>query len=426
MPVQVVTADKLATIMQNQDSSITSNSRVVIVGPLPETLFPMQSNNGPYDSAASAYTTLTTKNLLREYITNGGQVVHIQAQNGDYISYLQHTTITVGTTTQDIVTPMLGNFETGQNPFQYYNGSTITNATFINNTAINSLQGFFIEGNNTILINNTAINSSLVGFYIGYDSPQEVYCNSTMSNNIAMNSEIGFKIYYSFNLTLLKNKALNNTVGFDIRNSFNISLKNNIVCNNYEGFYLSYSYNLNIDYNTVLNSSFSAFYLSKSPNNSLTGNIANNSITTMDTMNGLKGFSLERSNDTYLVNNTAINYSWGFHLYYSFYNTLISNIAIENKYGFELDQSSNNLLKYNVAQNNDQDFNELNSFNNDLDNNTFIQTSSIDNTETFTHPSEKSPSISQNTSISTSPFPLIGLIGAITLIIIIRRNKQNF
>ena len=295
-----------------------------------------------------------------------------------------------------------------------------TNSTLINNTVINCWEGFYVPGNNTSLINNTAINSSSIAFDIGYDSVTEIYFNSTLSNNLAMNNGLGFKISSSFNCTFLENKAKNNHIGILIRNSFNISLKKNVAFNNSLGIQIEYSSDLNIDNNIALNSA-TAFHIFFSSNNSLAGNIANNS---MNTIIGNNGFYLERSNNTYVVNNTAINYYSGFFLYASSNNSLISNLALENKVGFVLDQSSNNLLKNNIAKSNEEnDFIELNSINNILVNNTFFPQTTVSTGGTYIHPT---PETSKNTSISTSPFPLIGLIGAITLIIIIRRNKQNF
>lgn len=114
---QVVNADKLASIMSSQDSKITTNSRIIITGPLPDTLFPLQSNNGQYSDSMTEETALMTKNLLRQYITNGGQVIQLQGNNQYYLNYLKPSTITVGTQTNDIITPTLGNFfDTSLNP----------------------------------------------------------------------------------------------------------------------------------------------------------------------------------------------------------------------------------------------------------------------------------------------------------------------
>ena len=122
---QVVNANQLAQIMCNQDSKITTNNRIILTGSLQESLFPLQANNLVYDSTASVVTALTTKNLLRDFITNGGHVIQLQASNNDYLAYLQNTNEIVNGQSKNVIIPTLCNFQ-GQNPILYTtDGTTI-------------------------------------------------------------------------------------------------------------------------------------------------------------------------------------------------------------------------------------------------------------------------------------------------------------
>ena len=130
---KIVDADQLATYMKNQDSSVVTNSRIVLTGPLPSTLFKLQANNvdGVFDSWTTMYNSLTTQNLLRQYITNGGHVIYLQGQEENYVSYLVNSTIQKGNAQIEVVTPTLGNFNL-TDQLKYYNGAnvvTVDNAT---------------------------------------------------------------------------------------------------------------------------------------------------------------------------------------------------------------------------------------------------------------------------------------------------------
>ncbi|MHA2245412.1 MAG: right-handed parallel beta-helix repeat-containing protein [Candidatus Hodarchaeales archaeon] len=255
------------------------------------------------------------------------------------------------------------------------------------------------NSDNNLVINNTAKNSK-AGFGLT-DSD-----HNNFMQNIANNNGFGFELSSSTNNSLTKNQASsNNAVGFYLFKSKNNFLDENIASNNgwLSGIRLMESSNNTLIYNHLVNNGLlvastklSDYFQANVSNNLLNGKpiifwqnktegtipvgtgqvilVNSHSVITKNQQlsnasvgflavfcnnlvikdNAASGFILYHSHDNSLINNEAIQTSYGFWLDHSSNNTLTSNLASESiRAGFTVVNGNNNTLTNNQARNND-------------------------------------------------------------------------
>ncbi|TFG31385.1 hypothetical protein EU527_12500 [Candidatus Thorarchaeota archaeon] len=270
---------------------------------------------------------------------------------------------------------------------------------------------------NCTLDNITTIDTSMYGFKIIYSS------NCTLINNSAINSRYGFYIESSPYSNLSLNIALNNNgYGYYIADSNSCALTNNTSAGNMmEGFKLivtSYSVLIN---NSAYDNDYYGFFIDSSVFCTLTYNFA--------ISNNIGGFYFfNTSHITIIGNNATGNDSRGFLLALSSSCILHNNTASSNNFGIYLDSfSTGNLLFFNYIfsnrESNGYDDGELNSWDNGLNGNYWDDydgsgvynisgtAGSVDN-----HPYqfEESSSSDNNTTATTTPITTTTTSGSTT------------
>lgn len=250
----------------------------------------------------------------------------------------------------------------------------IRNCTFINSGGRDAIS--LKEVQNGKLINNTLSDDHYNGIDISYCD------NFTISENIASNSERkGILISFSTNITLSDNVLNNNGYGgLQLGYSNNIICMNNTAKDNIKGFDLQRTNNTIIIQNTMKNNSNEGIYISEC-------------------------YQIE------ILENTITENKWGIWLGTSNNNTISKNKINNNEqYGINLFKSNYNLIKDNNLSGNGRCFTEIECEGNIFENNICI-TDSGDDTSSDAIP-------------GYYPFIIIGIIFLATLVVFKKRYKH--
>jgi parallel beta-helix repeat protein len=243
-----------------------------------------------------------------------------------------------------------------------YSIYTCYSCTFVNNTVAKTvlgpvcIYGFEVTTSDSCIFTNNTVSQASIGFKIVLCVLCTLTENTGSSSVDGLGFGYGFFIDSSRSCILSYNRASNNSAqGFYIWQSTRITLDNNTASyNTNAGFFvdgaLSCTLSKNLaSYNSLTYSIYGGFHLYDCYNCTLADNFA--------TRNYSDNFYLNRSDNCLLTGNIATGwatlYSDGFHLSYSHACTLISNIATGAKdYGFYLDHSYLCILHNNNADSN--------------------------------------------------------------------------
>jgi parallel beta-helix repeat protein len=182
--------------------------------------------------------------------------------------------------------------------------------------------------------------------------------NSTITNNIASNNDMGIYIQDSNGNNIVGNNASsNNNDGIWISRSDRNYITGNIAfLNSWNGIRLGSSNSNNITGNT-LSSNDDGIALQNSSNNNIIGNDASsnigngidlnlyslgNNIINNNILSNPIGIHLRYSNETSILNNNISNNGNGIELFSSYGNNITGNNISNNDYGIVVDSSSSN------------------------------------------------------------------------------------
>ena len=226
-----------------------------------------------------------------------------------------------------------------------------------NNASNNNGDGISISdsSNNTITGNNASSNSN-VGIYLSGDSSN----NSITDNNVRNNSNVGIWlssfVLFPVNNTITDNNVRNNNGGIYLSRSSNNSITgNNVGDNNDDGISLSRSSNNSITGNTFVNDGLS---VDDSYQNTVVGNMVNGK--PLVYLEDASDYTVEDAGQVILVNCTNItvenldlaNTSVGVALWETEDSKVLNNTVSNDGNGISISRSSNNSIAGNKLNNN--------------------------------------------------------------------------
>lgn len=236
---------------------------------------------------------------------------------------------------------------------------------------ITRFNGYGIGAHQT---SNNIISQNLV-----MDNHAGVYlqsCSNTAVHTNNMTRNLGAIIVGdTVNSTIYDNKAFDNRLTICLRNSTNISLTKNVLSSNSIGIHIWNSSAINIAENELHSHAGCSIGLISS----VDSNVANNSISTVTVLDGIRLMISSRNN--LIGNNVSQCEHSGILLWYDCYNNSITNNCISlsgsqgggHAHGIEVLLSHNNVFSKNVLWNNrNQGVVAIETTNNNFTENTFI------------------------------------------------------